>query len=272
MSRNDLTPTTAEPAAPVALLGRTYGYLRVSTDRQALSPEVQRQIITETARRFGREIDTWFQDAPTQNADGSWNDAQSGSIPLPERRAGRELCARLKRDDLVIVAKVDRAFRKLSDCVIMLDRWERVGVNLILCDFPMLSDLSNPFQKAFIQFVAIFGEIERKLTAQRTREALSLRKRKGHAFNQHPGFGFQWEKRWDATQKKYVKVKVTNHDERNVMREIVKWKLDGHTWDHIVDHLNYSLKLKTKNGTEWSRSRVIRAFRAELKLQQEQCN
>ena len=73
--------------------GRTYGYLRVSTDRQALSPQVQRDTIDRAAKNLGRSIDDWFQDAPTQNPDGSWNDAQSGKVPLAERNAGKELCA-----------------------------------------------------------------------------------------------------------------------------------------------------------------------------------
>src|SRR4051794_6448165 len=139
----------------------------------------------------------WFQDAPTQNPDGSWNDAASGKVPLPERAAGKELCDRVKTGDVVIVAKVDRAFRKLSDCVIMLDRWERIGVGLVLCDFPMISDLANPFGKAMIQIVAIFAEIERKLISQRTKEALALRTRKRQATNRFPGYGFKFEKRWD---------------------------------------------------------------------------
>jgi DNA invertase Pin-like site-specific DNA recombinase len=249
--------------------GRTYGYLRVSTDRQALSPQVQRETIEQAAKNLGRSIDDWFQDAPTQNPDGSWNDAQSGKVPLADRKAGKELCARLTRGDVVIVAKVDRAFRRLSDCVIMLDRWERIGVGLLLCDFPMLSDLANPFAKAMIQLVAVFAEIERKLISQRTREALALRKRKRQAHSRFPGYGFRWEKRWDRDQAKHVKVKVADPEERKVMRQIVAWKREDHGWDAITLLLARQ-GVKTKDGTPWSRSRVIRAFRAELVLQDQE--
>ncbi len=255
-----------EPEPVQVRTGRTYGYLRVSTDKQALSPEVQRQAIVEAAARMGRAVDAWFQDAVTQNPDGSWNDAQSGKIPLPERKAGKELCARLKKGDLVIIAKVDRAFRKLSDCVVMLDRWERVGVSLLMCDFPMLCDLGNVFQKAFIQFIAIFGEIERKLIAQRTREALALKKRKGHAYGPWAGYGSKWERRWDRERQKHVKVKVRDDAERGVMATIVRWKLDGFGWDAVTDHLR-GQGVVTAKGKPWSRARVIRGFQAELALQ-----
>jgi hypothetical protein len=66
---------------------KVYGYIRVSTDRQALSPAVQRETCLATARRLGLEIGSWFQDAPVQDPDGSWNDAQSGRVPLADRPA-----------------------------------------------------------------------------------------------------------------------------------------------------------------------------------------
>jgi DNA invertase Pin-like site-specific DNA recombinase len=256
----------AEKVIPRTRAGRVYGYVRVSTDKQAASPEVQRRAIENAARAHGRTIDAWFQDAPVQNPDGSWNDAQSGKIPISERKAGRGLCERLGKDDLVLMARVDRGFRKLSDLVVMLDRWERLGVNLLMCDFPMLTDLSNPYQKAFVQMIGVFAEIERKLIAQRTREALALKKRKGHAYGPWAGYGFKWEKRWDREVQKNVKVKVRDEDERRVMAQIVKWKLDGCGWDVITERLLKQGAITLK-GKPWSRARVIRGFQAELKLQ-----
>lgn len=254
----------AEPAK--TRVGKVYGYIRVSTDRQALSPKAQREAIENAVRAIGRTVDAWFQDAPSVNADGTFNDAQSGKIPLPERKAGRELCGRLKKGDLVVFGKVDRGFRRLSDLVIMLDRWERIGVNLMICDFPMLTDLGNAFQKAFVQMVGIFAEIERKLISQRTREALAVRKRKGHACGPWAGYGRKWQKQWDREQGKHVKVAVRDDAERAVMATIVKWKLDGYGWDVITEHLRTQGVL-TGRGKPWSRARVIRGFQAELKLQ-----
>jgi DNA invertase Pin-like site-specific DNA recombinase len=261
-------PLAVKPTANrvAAGTGKLFGYLRTSTDKQALSPDVQRETIETAARRlFGRGIDAWFQDAPTRNPDGSYNDAQSGKVPIAERNAGRELCVRLTRGDVVIVAKVDRAFRRLSDCVVMLDRWERAGVGLLLCDFPMLSDLENPFGKAMIQLVAVFAEIERKLISQRTREALALRKRKQQAHTRFPGYGFRWERRRDPEQGKPIKVRVRDDDERRVMAQIVAWRAEDHAWDAITLLLARQ-GIVTRYGTPWSRSRVIRAFRAELAL------
>jgi DNA invertase Pin-like site-specific DNA recombinase len=257
----------AEESLTRTRVGRVYGYIRVSTDKQAISPEVQRLKIGEAAKRLGVEVDAWYEDAPTQNPDGTYNDAQSGKIPISERKAGRELCARLAEGDLIITAKVDRAFRKLSDLVVMLDRWERLGVNLLMCDFPMLTDLSNPFQRAFVQMVGIFAEIERKLISQRTREALALKKRQGHCLGPHAGYGFQWVRGpFDHQKQKWTKVRAADHDERRIMGEIVRRRRAGHGFDQITLQLDRE-GVTTRIGKPWSRARVLRAFRAEVVLQ-----
>jgi DNA invertase Pin-like site-specific DNA recombinase len=253
----------AEPDGP----RRVYGYVRVSTDKQAASPEAQREAIKRAAERNGLAGDiVWFQDAPVQNPDGSWNDAASGKVALAERAAGKEMCGRLRRGDVVIVAKMDRAFRRLADCVLMLDKWQRLGVSVVICDFPMLVDLDNPYQMAMAQQCAVWAELERKLISQRTKEALALRKRKGQRHNRFAGYGFTFEKRYDPEQRRQVKVRVRDDEERSIMGQILKWKMDGHGWDSITEHLRKQ-GVQTKHGTPWSRARVMRAFQAELRLQ-----
>ena len=51
------------------------------------------------------------------------------------------------------------------------------------------------------------------------------------------------------------------------MREIVKRRLDGRSWDEIRQHVVYHLKLVTKDGKPWTKARIMRAFQAELTLQ-----
>src|SRR5687767_1740957 len=114
--------------------------------------------------------------------------------------------------------------------------------------------------------VGIFAEIERKLISQRTREALACKKRRGQATNQHAGYGFKWEKRWDRQQQRHVKVRVRDEDERRVMRQIVRWRLEGYGWDMVTARIKGQGSL-TAQSKPWSRARVIRGFQAELRLQ-----
>ena len=46
-------------------MARVYGYIRALTDKQIASPETQRQIIEEYARRIGRSVDRFFIDPAT---------------------------------------------------------------------------------------------------------------------------------------------------------------------------------------------------------------
>ncbi len=246
--------------------GQVYGYIRVSTDKQAIGPEVQRRAIEEAASRMGRSVDAWFQDAPSIGPDGAIDDSVSGKVFIDKRKAGRQLCERLRGGDVVVVAKIDRAFRSLTDCAGCLDRWERMGVAIHICDLAGQMDIGTPMGKAMVQMLAVFAELERKMISQRTREALALRKRRGHANGRFPGYGFRWERRWDRERLRHVKVKVADEGERRVMGEIVGWRREGRGWEEIRRHVVDHLKLVTKDGQPWTMSRIIRAFRAELLL------
>jgi DNA invertase Pin-like site-specific DNA recombinase len=79
---------------------RVYGYIRASTDKQIASPETQRQIIEDYAKRLGKSVDRFFTDPAT-----------SGKKRLQDRDAGRELMAILPPRDTVIVARLDRLSR-----------------------------------------------------------------------------------------------------------------------------------------------------------------
>ena len=70
----------------------------------------------------------------------------------------------------------------------------------------------------------------------------------------------------DREQGKLIKFKVRDDDERRVMGLIVTWRMEDHGWDEITLLLARH-GVTTKDGTPWSRSRVFRAFRAELVLQ-----
>lgn len=103
--------------------------------------------------------------------------------------------------------------------------------------------------------------------SERTRDGLAKRKKSGVRHTRHPGYGFQWEKRTVAG--KVVRVAVRDDEERNVMRSILEWRMQDQPmgWDEIRQHLEYGLKLTTKDGKLWDENRIRRACKAELQLQ-----
>lgn len=235
----------------------TFGYARASTKLQIESPETQKSNIGKYAGLYDLGEVTYFVDI-----------AKSGKVPWEQRDAGRDLFARLKPGDNLIVAKLDRAFRRLSDCVAVLEKFEQMKIKLHVTN--MLGgaiDLSSPMGRFLIHILAAFAELERAFISERTRDGLAGRKRKSRAVSAYPGYGFEFaEKQIDG---KLVKIKVPNPQEREVMQRIVRWRADDPplSWDEISRRL---LAIKTKHGGTWDPSRVRRAFRAELQLQLEE--
>jgi putative DNA-invertase from lambdoid prophage Rac len=88
---------------------RVYGYARVSTAEQAdegSSLDSQRQQITGYAMMKGWTVADFFIEAGV-----------SGSIPLAERPEGQRLLQSLRTGDVIVTAKLDRAFRSAADAL-----------------------------------------------------------------------------------------------------------------------------------------------------------
>jgi putative DNA-invertase from lambdoid prophage Rac len=103
-----------------------YGYVRVSTDRQADEGEslgTQQRTIEGYAMMQGMTLCEIFVERGV-----------SGSKPLGERPEGARLLAILQPGDAVITPKLDRMFRSALDALDVLGRLQRCGVNLHMID------------------------------------------------------------------------------------------------------------------------------------------
>jgi DNA invertase Pin-like site-specific DNA recombinase len=236
---------------------RTFGYARASTRKQIESPEVQKDSQKKYAVFNNLGDVTFFVDAAT-----------SGKVSWEERDAGRELFRQLRKGDHVILSKLDRAFRKLSDCVSVLEKFERMGVKLHITNLMGGAiDLSSPMGRFMIHILAAFAELERAFISERTKDGLSKRKTSGVKHTRFPGYGQQWEKR--TVDGKVVRIAVRDDEERKVMRSILGWRTQDPplSWDQIRQHLQYGLNLVTRDGKPWDENRIRRACKAELHLQ-----
>lgn len=235
---------------------RVWGYGRASTRKQEDSPETQREKIGQYSTLHGLGEVTFLVDP-----------AKSGKITWEDRPAGKELFGHLKPGDHLIIAKLDRAFRRLADCVVVLEKFERMGIRLHVVNLlGGAIDLSSPMGRFLIHILAAFAELERAFISERTREGLAHKKRKGNRFTNFAGYGFRWSK--VQIDGKWQKVKVRDDEERKVMKAIVGWRSQEPPlgWDQISQHLRYKLKLKTKDGGEWDVNRVRRCWKAEVQL------
>ncbi|MCA1677351.1 MAG: recombinase family protein, partial [Actinobacteria bacterium] len=83
----------------------------------------------------------------------------------------------LKRNHTLVVAKLDRLSRSVQDAAGLLDRAQRHGWALVAADLGV--DASTPAGEAMANVMATFGQLERRMIGQRTREALAARKAAG---------------------------------------------------------------------------------------------
>jgi DNA invertase Pin-like site-specific DNA recombinase len=147
----------------------TYGYCRVSTARQVedgLSLEVQRRQVEGYAQMHGLHL-----------ARVLLEQGVSGSVPLGERPAGRELMAVLKSGDAVVAAKLDRVFRSALDALRVVGEFTERGIGLHLLDLG--GDIANGHGKLFMTIVAAFAEAERDRIRERIGEVKRDQRERG---------------------------------------------------------------------------------------------
>ena len=238
---------------------RCFGYLRASTNKQVLSTDVQRDIITQYVA-FNRLPDpVFFTDAAT-----------TATIPMKDREAGGELLRRLRQGDHVVIAKFDRMFRRRRDVLDVLEYMEKVGVRLHICNLAGGAvDMSSPIGRLIIGILSEFAAFEREMISERTKDAMARVKRKGKRVSGWPDYGFQWARKQDRATGRPEWYQVPDPEERAVMKQIVAWRAQDPplSWDRIRQTLTYELKVRTRRGKEWTRQRCYAAWRAELVLQ-----
>ena len=141
----------------------TYGYIRVSTDRQTV--ENQRFEIEEFARRTNIKIDAWIEETI------------SGTVEPGKRELGW-LLSRVQKDDLIICSELSRLGRSLFMIMSILNLIMEKGARVwtIKDNYRLGDDIQS---KVLAFAFGLSAEIERNLISQRTKEALERRKAEG---------------------------------------------------------------------------------------------
>lgn len=141
----------------------TYGYIRVSTDKQTV--ENQRFEINTFCQRQHLQVDGWIEETI------------SGTKNYDKRKLG-ELLKIVEKDDLIICAELSRLGRNLFMIMEIL----HICMNKE-CKVWTIKDnyrLGDDIQSKVLAFAfGLSAEIERNLISQRTKEALALRKAQG---------------------------------------------------------------------------------------------
>ena len=162
-----------------------YAYCRVSTQRQADEGEslgVQKRQIKGYCDMHNLGAPEYFIE-----------EGVSGSKPLGERPAGKQLLAALKAKDIIICAKLDRAFRSALDALTMVKTFQDMGVSLHLIDLG--GDVSgNGLARTFFIIASAFAEAERDRIRSRITETKADQRKRGRHLGGSRPFGYRVEK------------------------------------------------------------------------------
>jgi len=189
----------------------SFGYGRVSTDRQENGRDGQLARLVEAASRDGASLDEVYFDEDV-----------SGSTPFSSRPRGKVLWDRLQRGDCVYITKVDRGFRSMSDAAFTLEKWKQIGIRFRIVDLGV--DLSTPAGEMFFHLLAAFATFERQMIASRTREAIAnSTKRNGIHKNARP---FGWMQCPTATGHTLV----PHEREREIALKALEMRKSGMGW------------------------------------------
>jgi DNA invertase Pin-like site-specific DNA recombinase len=200
-------------------MSKVVGYTRVSTEEQGrsgLGLEAQADAI-RTAYKSVEVVEEIASAARASN-----------------RPVLQQVLRDLRRGDTLVTAKLDRLARNTRDFCDILDQAERQGWALVVLDLGL--DTSQMMGRAMAQMLAVFGELERGMIADRTRRAWAAKRARGDTKQVSPA----------------------------VRKRILDLRAKGMSADKIADELN-GLRVKAL-GTRWHGTTVKRILRAEAKL------
>jgi DNA invertase Pin-like site-specific DNA recombinase len=155
---------------------RVIGYVRVSTDEQAVSGaglEAQRRAIAAECRRRGWELVETIEDAGYSAKDLKRPGVQEALRALEAGEA-----------KALVVAKLDRLSRSMLDFAALMATAQKQNRALVALDCAV--DTSTPAGEAMAHVLATFGQFERRLIGQRTKEALAAMKASGDRLGRPP--------------------------------------------------------------------------------------
>ena len=160
-------------------------YVRVSTDDKGQNLDTQRMPLREfCAAQVWTEL--------TEYAD------EASATDLRGRVQWRRLlddCAK-RKVDLVLVWRLDRAFRSVLDAAQTLERLRAWGVGLRSYQEPWL-DTTSPFGEALYYITVAHAQLERGILRERVKAGMDRAKREGKRVGRppvtaRPGFAEKW--------------------------------------------------------------------------------
>lgn len=223
---------------------KAYIYTRVSTDDQNLSPEWQAAACTTyyegSLRAKGFENAGVFHDHGVSAYHVDWMD----------RPKGREVFNLLKPGDILVVAKMCRAFRSSRDRE-NTEHWlKKSGIHLCVLDF--MIDTTTANGKFSSGIIALQNQWESDVKSERGKAAHAIRRQRKTPMKKRPPPGWKLDKAADEL--------VPDWDERRLMATVYEQRDKGYrSVAEAVRVLKAAGTLRA-NGCKYTQSWFTRAY------------
>lgn len=143
-------------------MGKVYGYARVSTVQQDLEIQI------DALKKYGVAEEDIFTDKRTG--------------ANMERAQLKRLLDRLQVGDTIIVKKLDRLGRSVSQVTTLVEALAETGIYIKSIDDGVDTSNDSVMSKAMLHFLAMFSEMERNFIMERTKPAIKRAKENGVKF------------------------------------------------------------------------------------------
>jgi len=212
------------------------GYIRVSTDLQDASMEVQEKRIKEYCEYKHLQLTEIFID-----------EGVSGSVPLSKRPGGKSLTEALVNIKAIVVVKPDRLFRSTVDGITTVDLWDKMNIDLHVIDMGGATLNTNTAIGKFVFTLLISqAQFEREITGERIKVVLNNKKATGKTYS-YKVMGYD-NVGGDLVNGKLVnRVMVKNQEEQEIISMIKTAHSKGYQPTRTAKVLNrFGYRTKTK--------------------------
>ena len=198
------------------------------------SCETQRRICEEHASKQGWRVAAAFDDPDRSGADGCREQLDAAIRSL-------------KKGDVLLVYKWDRIARDLMLALQYERQVESKGARVVAVTGDVPGD--NPHAQFTRHILMAVAELERKMIAERTRNAMRTLQRNGRRMSARMPYG------WRADPSDEGRM-VPDERERTIIAEVVSLKQGGTSYNGIAAALNARTDTRARCG-RWS-AKVVR--------------
>lgn len=211
------------------------GYIRVSTDQQAAhghSLAAQRSHISRWAEARDHRLICVYSD---RGLSGKRADNRPGLQGALDRSC--------EVGGVLVATSLDRLARSTLDAIKIAEQLRAAGAGLALTSGEV--DTTSPHGEFQFTLLAALGQLERRLIAKRTKDALAEKRRQGRRWCRVAPYGYRWSEGMLEVEPR----------EQGPLRRMRKLRAGGMSWRAIADRLN-SDGVPARSGRSWVHTSV----------------